>query len=505
MTNFLKKFIEDKSIPQEVKTQIINEAFETYRSQQDQQYQDYRNRQILGGALEIGSALPMGGIGAQGAKLGAKALTKYLGKNISKGIGSGLFSGAVGGGIWGTGDGIVNNQNPITSAIDNAVTGAVSGGILGGGLGKIQQIKRTGELSELLDKRKDWGIAYTKASHDPAKAIEILQENQKGFVPNAFSINGVNYDIPWGVQNPKKIHKGYGLKHIIEARKDQGINTDEFLKGLPEVLKNEPNRTSAGRKIIETDDDRVILGTNWNGKDRNYLHTAYPKYESVDKRPMSFSPLEDVTSGNGSISIPELTTDKGNINSFPNFVNGNLGKINEDLQSTIFSKDSNYAQAGSFGQAIANNVVQNLWNLKPHNNVQSQGNPTLYGHVEKNDFSKIPIADPIKNPSEPTQPTGFGANIKEDKNSFDSLFRGYKNPYSGDNRIYSREEIGEMTNDEYSKKEKDIFAQLNSVGIPYKQDLHRNSIGLNSNTVYIAPYTRSDGVQVKGHYRSVTR
>ena len=76
-------------------------------------------------------------------------------------------------------------------------------------------------------------------------------------------------------------------------------------------------------------------------------------------------------------------------------------------------------------------------------------------------------------------------------------FGGYQNSHSGDNRIYTAEDIGAFSSAELSHHEPAINAQMNSIGIPTNNDM-QNSGG----TVYVAPYTRSDGVEVRGHYRS---
>lgn len=75
-------------------------------------------------------------------------------------------------------------------------------------------------------------------------------------------------------------------------------------------------------------------------------------------------------------------------------------------------------------------------------------------------------------------------------------YSGYRNPVSGDNRIFSQEDIGGFSGDEFAKHEKEIRGQWGSIGIPTNNELQ------SSGAIYIAPYTRSDGVQVKGHYRS---
>ena len=88
------------------------------------------------------------------------------------------------------------------------------------------------------------------------------------------------------------------------------------------------------------------------------------------------------------------------------------------------------------------------------------------------------------------QTGGFNQNPSRD-------FGGYRNSHTGDNRIYTAEDIGNFSISEFSHHEPAINAQMNTIGIPTNNDM-QNSGG----TVYIAPYTRSDGIQVRGHYRS---
>lgn len=71
------------------------------------------------------------------------------------------------------------------------------------------------------------------------------------------------------------------------------------------------------------------------------------------------------------------------------------------------------------------------------------------------------------------------------------------NQVSNNNRIYTSEDIGEMSNDEFSQNEKAIDYQMESIGIPRRNDLNGNS-----DVVYVHAYTRDDGTKVKAHYRS---
>ncbi len=112
-----------------------------------------------------------------------------------------------------------------------------------------------------------------------------------------------------------------------------------------------------------------------------------------------------------------------------------------------------------------------------------------------------PLDTRIKSPvfkSGYSSPTGYAAPIKGFRQSFKDL-TGYKNPLNGDNRIYTAEDIGDMSRKEFGKLEKIIDAQINSIGIPRKSDLGVFGGG----TIFIRPYTRVDGFKVKGHYRAL--
>ena len=80
-------------------------------------------------------------------------------------------------------------------------------------------------------------------------------------------------------------------------------------------------------------------------------------------------------------------------------------------------------------------------------------------------------------------------------------FANFTNPITGDGRIFSREDIGQMSGDEYSANESAIIAQLKSIGIPTGGELEASSI-FGGGTVYVRPYTREDGTEVRGYWRS---
>ena len=75
--------------------------------------------------------------------------------------------------------------------------------------------------------------------------------------------------------------------------------------------------------------------------------------------------------------------------------------------------------------------------------------------------------------------------------------RNFINAITNYNRIYTAEDIGEMTNREFLDNEKAIDYQLENLGIPRRGDLAGNP-----DVVYVHSYTRDDGTEVRAHYRS---
>lgn len=68
------------------------------------------------------------------------------------------------------------------------------------------------------------------------------------------------------------------------------------------------------------------------------------------------------------------------------------------------------------------------------------------------------------------------------------------------NRIFTNEEIGQMSQDEYSRLESFINQQVAAGRVmPEAQAKQQVQAG---NLIYVNSYTRSDGTEVKGYYRS---
>lgn len=100
-------------------------------------------------------------------------------------------------------------------------------------------------------------------------------------------------------------------------------------------------------------------------------------------------------------------------------------------------------------------------------------------------------------------PMGFATSIDNSANNQQSKFSGYTNPLTGNNKIFTREEVGEMSSKEFSQNEKEIMAQVKAMNgtMPTNGDLQREAIS-GGGVVYVNSYSRSDGTKVNGYYRS---
>ncbi|MBD5401288.1 hypothetical protein HDR58_00595 [bacterium] len=100
-------------------------------------------------------------------------------------------------------------------------------------------------------------------------------------------------------------------------------------------------------------------------------------------------------------------------------------------------------------------------------------------------------------------PTGFATSIDNLSPKEPSEFFGYTNPLTGSNKIYTREDVGNMSPEEFASHEKEIDAQIKAFNgtMPTNQDLQTEAI-YGGQVVYVNSYTRSDGTKVNGYYRS---
>ena len=76
-------------------------------------------------------------------------------------------------------------------------------------------------------------------------------------------------------------------------------------------------------------------------------------------------------------------------------------------------------------------------------------------------------------------------------------FKNYRNSHTGEDRIYSLDDMYNMPFGEAIKRKQELIAQNKSIGVPTISELQSSE-----NVVYVHEYTRDDGTVVKAHWRS---
>ena len=190
---------------------------------------------------------------------------------------------------------------------------------------------------------------------------------------------------------------------------------------------------------------------------------------------------------------------------------------NTSKSKSIENEPLNYNKNVPFELSIQYNDYQQN-NIPDLNDLMI--NPIEQQNQKTNPWDMIPMVIPesLRQPSGVT--TGQAANI--DVNQLANMLGiqlpnvqstnqpkqksglfGYTNPLTGSNHIYTREEIGQMTSEEFAKHEKEIDAQTRAFNgtMPTNGDLQREAM-TGGGVVYVNSYTRSDGTEVRGYYRS---
>ena len=229
-----------------------------------------------------------------------------FGYGFAVGGGLGKLAGSVG--MLGNGTGLISRglravlmDNPGTAAMagigaglsngyfDPQTTyGKITSGVLGGFAGAGVPSVLKGGIKYSKNAWNDWfsnpyegmegaSVQLKGYRYKPQEAIEALLKQQDGYVRAATKKKGIgDIDFVYG----KGGDKGYGLAHIIDRRNSEGIDGQEFVRGIPELIENGvvQNRPShLGRYYIDDSVREGVIRKDWNGKNRNWVVTSYNK------------------------------------------------------------------------------------------------------------------------------------------------------------------------------------------------------------------------------------
>ena len=107
--------------------------------------------------------------------------------------------------------------------------------------------------------------------------------------------------------------------------------------------------------------------------------------------------------------------------------------------------------------------------------IDENGNPTGFAAsvYTPEQIGKMSIEEYMNNEEEilSQYEKGLIKNKEEEKD-----YSMYTNPISGKKRVFTREDIDKMLVEEFTKHEKEIFAQTEEIGVPYKNNISKNTI-----------------------------
>lgn len=125
------------------------------------------------------------------------------------------------------------------------------------------------DLSQVKDIKALLGKEYT--GYKGQAAIDKLLEEKQGHIKAAFHRDDIgDIDLIWG-------NEDLGLQHIVKRRNEQGINTDEFLRGLADTIENGQFKKYTKRNDIEIKLKRqiAVIALTYHKNRLTYLLTAY--------------------------------------------------------------------------------------------------------------------------------------------------------------------------------------------------------------------------------------
>ena len=466
----IKYILKDDRIDKEAKKFAIELMYEYHRDELDSELREYLCEQYAGAILELGSAaIPVGGLGKAGAVVGEQALKKYLGRKISKEIGAGAVSGAVSGAVFGVGRGKMEGENPVATAAQDALAGGIAGGALGAAAGNIEKAVRGREL----DKFKDSSYVKEIGKKNVVKKIkDYYKDYIQTIIGNRADIGDYKFTgDAIGEVTKQQFKKALEIKNIISD-----INKADYIG--PEPL-NHPRKKDTIKQFHRL----RYKNTDYIFAEDKYGNIKFHIAKDADYNIKPKEPNEQNNSSGADISIPEP----------------------ERLSPVLRGQSSSDSTVNNIITNNSGNVNTGVNNL--NNNSYIQLSPTMLASgiskSENHIFTREEIAAMSRQEFEANEQAIMEQMRNGQIHSAPKDYSGFINPQSGDDRIFTREDLRNMKRNEYDENEAAIMAQLNTIGIPTNGELA--AAEARNGVVYVRPYTRDDGTEVRGYYRSLPR
>ena len=508
--NYVEIILKDNNLTKNQKAEIINFIYNNYNKKLEEDLRNYLIKIWTGGLLEIGSAaLPFAGAGKAGGIVGQKLLQKSIGRKLSQEIGSGTASGLASGGVFGTGRGMVEDKNPLITGLQDALIGLLTGSFAGGASAYLEKAVRAkllenskplnklsqAQIKNLVKRGRNYYKDYLSGTSVPYPLLDKI------YFSNSQAGEIRPHNIKMVPKIPEQIRTAHGLKYSNDKPWREDANNFYKLyntykgKNYEYVIRNNANKTGNNfYQIKEVDPSSAYLHHNQalEPRSNNIINDISKNFNPVP--PDILKILQNLNKSTATQSVfsppaPKLSSEKGD--------------------NSIFALAANKSIINDISKNF--NPISTIIPLQTLQNLQENEQPSflLEGSV---DINVDKYGNHIFTPEEIAQMDSdvFRANESAIMKQLQAgligqqikNFANFTNPITGDNRIFSREDIGAMSGDEYSANESAIMEQLKSIGIPTGNELEASSI-FGGGTVYVRPYTRSDGTEVKGYWRSL--
>lgn len=482
--NDLEKLLKDENLTREQKNQAINKYFEDYRKEIDNELNKYILRQNIGTAIEIGSAALPIGAGAKATEIGYKLvepIAKQYGKKVAERIGQGIVGGTAAGAVHGLGSSIANpDKNPIAEILKDTAGGTLAGGLGSVGLSKAEQYLSGKSLQKLAN-----------SNNLSREQLKLLRNKAKDYYNNYINSTSVFRKdigkINFGTIGIKEqVSKGLHNVGVLPDLKNQ-IKTGIYKRAQKDYPRDDIKQFHIIENKLKNKNYEYQIAEDTN--DKKYYLVKNGKKAEVPPTYSNHNPGLEATS-NTSITDVARNFNPGQVAIFPVYnQNTDTPLDSEPLKGYIRKNDYKFEDIPMADPVLKNKGIQN-----------SSGDTSGAGHIfSPSEIDKMTNEEFTQNEQNIMQQVRDGL-IQPDNQQIN--YSGYSNPVNGSKQIFSKESIDAMTNEEYTKNEEAINAQLNSIGIPSNDELQAASKN-GGGTIYVKSYTRSDGTKVRGYYRSL--
>ena len=167
-----------------------------------------------------------------------------------------------------------------------------------------------------------------------------MLEQKQGFVPKATSKEGIgDIDFVYGKQD-YNTGQGYGFEHIIDGRtRKNKIEGESFVKKIPNTINKgglTKDELHPSNIYIEDVNNKIVIPTDWHGKKRNWVLTAYPQNKSASKRLAASAPM---SKPNVDSRYNDFTTELTADNNIITNSNSNLNLSQSSIQNPLLHNE----------------------------------------------------------------------------------------------------------------------------------------------------------------------